>query len=62
MAISKELLDIIVCPKCKGTVYLNQAGDGLTCETCKLVYRIREDIPIMLIDEAEKLETEQAKR
>jgi uncharacterized protein YbaR (Trm112 family) len=61
MAISKELLDIIACPKCKGNVYINQAGDGLICEACKLVYHIRDDIPIMLIDEAAKLETDQAK-
>ena len=60
MAISKELLDIIACPKCIGNVYLNQAGDGLICEACKLVYHIRDDIPIMLIDEAAKLEAEQA--
>ena len=55
MAISKELLDILACPKCKGRIYLNQTGDGLICEACKLLYRIKEDIPIMLIDEAVKL-------
>jgi len=60
MAISKELLAIIACPKCKGTIYVSQAGDGLICEACKLVYHIRDDIPIMLIDEATKLEAEQA--
>jgi uncharacterized protein len=60
MAISKELLDIIACPKCKGAIFLNQAGDGLICEACKLVYHIRDDIPIMLIDEATKFEAEQA--
>jgi len=61
MAVSKELLDIIACPKCKGSIYLNTANDGLICEACELVYHIRDDIPIMLIDEATKLETEQAK-
>jgi uncharacterized protein YbaR (Trm112 family) len=61
MAISKELLDIIACPKCKGAIFLNQAGDALICDACKLVYHIRDDIPIMLIDEATKLEAEQAK-
>ena len=61
MAISKELLDIIACPKCKGSIYLNTANDGLVCEACELVYHIRDDIPIMLIDEATKLEAEQAK-
>jgi len=52
MALSKELLDILVCPKCKGEIHLNEDGDGLICETCKLMYKIEDDIPIMLIDEA----------
>ncbi len=56
MAISKELLDILVCPKCKGEIYLNDAGDGLICDRCKLLYEIKDDIPIMLIDEAKKIE------
>lgn len=56
MAISKELLDILACPKCKGDIYLNEKGDGLICDACKLKYEIKDDIPIMLIDEAVKLE------
>ena len=52
MAISEELLEILVCPKCKGDIVLNEKKDGLICEACKLVYEIRDDIPIMLIDEA----------
>ena len=56
MTISKELLDILACPKCKGTIFLNEAQVGLVCGACKLVYEIREDIPIMLIDEAKPLE------
>lgn len=55
MAVSKELLEILVCPKCKGDIQLNDAEDGLICEACKLVYEIRDDIPIMLIDEAKPL-------
>ncbi|MFH2044727.1 MAG: Trm112 family protein [Pseudomonadota bacterium] len=55
MAISKELLEILACPKCKGDINLTDAGDGLICENCKLVYEIRDDIPIMLIDEAKPL-------
>jgi uncharacterized protein YbaR (Trm112 family) len=55
MAISKELLDILACPKCKGEIYLNQTGDGLICDQCKLLYEIRDDIPIMLIDEAKPI-------
>lgn len=52
MAISKELLDILACPKCKGDIFLNKAGDGLICKSCRLLYQIKDDIPIMLIDEA----------
>lgn len=53
--ISKELLDILACPKCKGELTLVDKGDGLLCPVCKLLYEIREDIPIMLIDEAKKV-------
>ena len=56
MAISKELLDILACPKCKGDIYLNSAADGLICNKCKLLYEIKDDIPIMLIDEAKKID------
>ena len=55
MALSKELLDILACPKCKGDIYLTDAGDGLICDHCKLLYEIKDDIPIMLIDEAKPL-------
>lgn len=52
MPVSKELLDILVCPLCRTPVKLTAAGDGLKCETCRRVYPVRGDIPIMLIDEA----------
>ncbi|MCU0561047.1 MAG: Trm112 family protein [Desulfobacterales bacterium] len=55
MAISPELLEILACPKCKGDIHLNAGKDGLICRRCKLVYDIRDDIPIMLIDEARPL-------
>ncbi len=56
MAISKELLDILACPKCKGDIRLTEKGDGLICDKCKLLYEIKDDIPIMLIDEAKKID------
>ena len=56
MAISKELLDILACPKCKGDVQLTDKQDGLVCAACKLMYPIKDDIPVMLIDEAIRLE------
>jgi uncharacterized protein YbaR (Trm112 family) len=52
MAISKELLEILVCPLCKAPVELKPDESGLKCVQCKRVYPIREDIPVMLIDEA----------
>ncbi len=55
MALSQELLDILACPKCKGDLRLTDAQDGLVCRACKLVYPIKEDIPVMLIDEAKPL-------
>jgi hypothetical protein len=56
MAISQDLLEILACPKCKGDVTLTAAGDALDCAACRLRYPIKDDIPIMLIDEAIKLE------
>ncbi len=56
MAISDELLEILACPKCKGDIVLNEAKDGLICENCRLLYEIRDDIPIMLIEEAKPLD------
>ncbi len=56
MPLSKELLDILACPKCKGDIRLNEQQDGLICDACKLLYHIRDDIPVMLIDEAEEIQ------
>lgn len=55
MGLCKELLDILVCPQCKGAIHLTQAENGLVCEACKLMYEIQDDIPIMLVDQAKKL-------
>jgi len=55
MAIDKELLDILACPKCKGDVRLTGNRDGLICDACKLKYPIKDDIPVMLTDEAENI-------
>jgi hypothetical protein len=52
MAISKDLLEILACPKCKGDIQLTEKQDGLVCNACKLMYPIKDDIPVMLIDEA----------
>lgn len=52
MAISQELLETLACPVCKATVELKPDGSGLKCVECKRVYPIRDDIPVMLVDEA----------
>ncbi len=52
MAISKELLDILVCPVDKTPVKLTADEQGLKCGQCRRVYPIRDDIPVMLVDEA----------
>ena len=52
MAISQVLLEILVCPVCKAKVVLKEDGSGLKCVECKRVYPVRDDIPVMLIDQA----------
>ncbi|MCD9186376.1 MAG: Trm112 family protein [Pyrinomonadaceae bacterium] len=54
MAISPELLEILRCPKCKSTVKIKDDQSGLKCTNpeCSLVYPIRDEIPVMLVEEA----------
>jgi uncharacterized protein len=52
MAVAKELLELLVCPACRTPVNLTPDSQGLKCGTCRRVYPIREDIPVMLVDEA----------
>ena len=59
MAVNEKLLEILVCPKCKGDLVLTEKGDGLICYACSLKYEIKDDIPIMLIDEAVPLAEEE---
>jgi len=53
--IDQGLFDILACPQCKGNVVYNKENTALVCEPCKLEYPIRDDIPVMLIDEAKSL-------
>ena len=53
--ISKELLSVLACPKCKCELDYNEKDDKLICKKCKLAYRIDDGIPIMLEEEAERL-------
>ena len=52
MAISQELLEMLVCPLCKEPVQLLPDQSGLKCPKCRRVYPVRDDIPVMLLDEA----------
>ena len=52
MAVDPELLQILVCPECKTPVKETPDKQGLRCATCRRVYPVRDDIPIMLVDEA----------
>jgi uncharacterized protein YbaR (Trm112 family) len=53
--LKKELLAIIACPKCKGPIQENEEKQILICLNCQLAYPVRDDIPIMLVDEAQPL-------
>lgn len=55
MSLPSELLDILVCPKCKGDLEYRPEPEALICRACQLVYAVEDGIPIMLIDEAKPL-------
>lgn len=55
MTLSPQLLAVLVCPKCKGALDYREAESSLVCERCALRYAVRDDIPIMLLDEATPL-------
>jgi LSD1 subclass zinc finger protein len=52
MAVDPALLEILVCPACRTPVHVVKDGTALRCDTCRRVYPIQDDIPIMLVDEA----------
>ena len=54
MSLSPDLLSILVCPACKGDLEYRPEDQVLTCHRCRLRYKVVDDIPVMLVDEAEK--------
>ena len=52
MSIDPRLLEIVICPACRGAIRPREDPDGLECESCKRIYPIRDGIPVLLIDEA----------
>ena len=55
MSLNKELVEILACPVCKGSLVLLPDEDGLLCEPCQAVYPVKDEIPIMLAEESIKL-------
>lgn len=53
--ISQDLLEILVCPECKGPVKKDEGKKGLLCEKCGLLYPVQDGIPVMLVEKAQKL-------
>ncbi len=56
MTISKELLEVLVCPACKGDLRPTPTLDGLDCPRCKIRFAVVDDIPEMLVDQAQPLQ------
>ena len=54
MPVDKELLEILVCPSCRGQVEYRAEPEQIVCLKCGLRYPVRDDIPVMLVDEAER--------
>jgi Uncharacterized conserved protein len=55
MSLNKKLLEILACPQCHGTVRWDEKLQGVVCNQCKLLYEVKNDIPIMLVEEAKKV-------
>jgi len=55
MALSADLLSILVCPACKGDLEYDTNASTLTCQACRLRFRVVDDIPVMLVDQAEHI-------
>ncbi|MDQ7054913.1 MAG: Trm112 family protein [candidate division KSB1 bacterium] len=56
MAVDAKLLEILACPQCKGELEYREEEQVLICHQCKLKYAIRDDFPIMLVDEASPMD------
>ena len=57
MALDEKLLEILACPQCHSRVRLDEKTGGLICGKCQLLYKIENDIPVMLIEKGKKLST-----
>jgi len=57
MALNKELIDILACPKCKGSLRLRPGQSAFECDRCKLAYPVIDDIPNFIVEEAQPLKS-----
>ncbi len=55
MTLPNKLLEKLACPKCRGVLKHNQAEERLECDSCRVAYRITDDIPVLQIDEAQEI-------
>lgn len=55
MALNEKLLEILACPQCRGSVRWDKEAGGIICDQCKLLYEVKNDIPVMLVEEAKKI-------
>ena len=55
MPLNKKLLVILICPKCNGKVHYDEKQNGIICDQCKLIYEVKDDIPVLLVEEAKKI-------
>ncbi len=55
MAMNRELVDILACPKCKGRIELRADESAFVCQACRLVYLVQDEIPNFIVDEAQPL-------
>ena len=55
MALSEKLLEKLVCPNCKSKLEYDQANEKLICRSCQVQYKVENNVPVLLADEAEKI-------
>jgi uncharacterized protein len=55
MSLNKQLLEILICPQCCGKVRFDENMNGIICDQCKLLYEVKDEIPVMLVEEAKKI-------
>ncbi|MGA8994468.1 MAG: Trm112 family protein [Nocardioidaceae bacterium] len=58
MNLDPALLDLVVCPDCRGSLAVDEDASELVCTACRLAYPVRDDIPVLLVDEARRPSTD----